>query len=1081
MATRRQALGYGAAMAAVTAPTAEALAQAVAASGQVTQSGLVGKLEGATQSTTIPTSFKEAPALAELVKAGKLPPVAQRLPAEPMVIKPLDGIGKYGGTWRRAFIGPSDGENGNRIMASDKLLFWDYTGSKIVPCVAKAYDLSKDGKTTTLFLRKGMKWGDGSPFTADDFVFWYEDMYLNKDIVPAPIAEMSAGGKQGRLVKIDETTVQFQFDNPYFLFPDMLAGDTLIGGGQAVRQSAGNSYAAYAPAKYLKQFLPKYSSEAEVTRRAKEAGFDTWVRMLHVKKDWELNPELPTLGPWHTTRPINTPTWAMERNPYYYAVDTDGNQLPYIDSVVMTLAENIEVVNLRALAGEFDLQERHIDLQKLPVVLENRDRGKYDVHLDLAYNGADTTLHVNMGHRADPEVGKWLRSADFRRALSMGIDRDQMNETFWLGLATPGSTAPAEVMPESPGPEWRKKWSTLDVAAANKLLDGLGLTKKDSEGFRLRTDNGQRLIIQLLAVQAFMDWPKHAEMIAQHWRKIGIYADVKASERGLAFQRLLSADHHIFVWTNGGTELLYLYPTWALPTDISNGSVRHRGGEMVRLERCAGHQARGPADAEGAGPAAIGGRATGRAAQQDRPGNLEDHGRPAIPHRHLRPVAGADGGAHRQPPAGQHPGPDLHRAALPHPRQQPSGNLVLQDLTRCWQQPSAELGCRQQRSRETDMATRRQLLGYGSAMAAVAAPTGSALAQAVSGQFAQSGLVGTLQGPTQATSVPAAFKEAPQLAELVKAGKLPPVAQRLPAEPMVLKPLDSTGKYGGTWRRAFIGPSDGENGNRINASDKLLFWDFNGNKIVPCVAKAWDMSKDGKTVTLTLRKGMKWGDGSPFTADDFVFWFDDLYSNKDIVPTPIADMTPGGKPGRVVKIDETTVQFQFDNPFFLFIDLLAGDTLIGGGQSVRQATSFTYGALFAGALPEAVPAEILVRGRGHPPRQGSRLRQLGADAARQEGLAAQPRAADHRRLAHGAPDQHADLGDGTQSVLLGGRHRRQPAALHRQHRHDAGGIDRGGEPARHGRRVRRAGTPYRPCQAAGHSREPRARQIRRSP
>ena len=521
------------------------------------------------------------------------PPVASRVPSEPMVIKPVESVGKYGGTWRRAFIGPSDGENGNRIMASDKLLFWDFTGSKIVPCVAKGHEISADGKITTLFLRKGMKWSDGHPFTADDFVFWYEDMYLNKDIVPGPIADMSAGGKPGKLVKIDETTVQFVFENPYFLFPSMLAGDTLIGGGQATRQSNGNSYAGYAPAHYLKQFMPKYSSEAEANKKAKDAGYESWVRLLHVRKDWELNPELPTLGPWKTVTPINTPTWSMERNPFYYAVDTAGNQLPYLDKVVMTLAENIEVVNLKAMAGELDLQERHIDLQKLPVILDNRDRGKYDVHLDLAFNGADTTLHVNMDFRGDDVIGKLLGTADFRRALSMGIDRDQLNETFWLGLATPGSSAPAESMPENPGPEWRKKWSTLDVAAANKLLDGLGLTKKDSEGYRLRPDNGKRVVIELLAVKAFMDWPKHAEMIAQHWRKIGIYGDVKEAERGLAFGRLLKSDHHIFVWTNGGTELLYLYSSWALPTDVASGAY---GIEHAKWYASNGTQGTKPTD-----------------------------------------------------------------------------------------------------------------------------------------------------------------------------------------------------------------------------------------------------------------------------------------------------------------------------------------------------------------------------------------------------------------------------------------------------------------------------------------------------
>jgi len=591
MTTRRQLIGGSIVAAAATIPPLRAMAQGAAS--QFAQSGLVGKLQGPVLATAIPASFKEAPQLAALVKAGKLPPVAERVPAEPMVIKPLDGIGRYGGTWRRAFIGPGDGENGNRLVASDKPLFWDYTGNTISPAVAKGFELSADGKTTTLFLRKGMKWSDGAPFTADDFMFWFEDLYGNKDVVPAPIPEMSAGGKPGRMVKIDETTIQFQFDNPHLLFPSMLAGDTLIGGGQAARQSGSGTFGAYAPAHYLKQFLPKYSSDAEAMRRAKEAGFDTWARMLLVRQNWAINTELPTLGPWKTTRAINTPTWAMERNPYYYAVDTDGNQLPYIDNVVMTLADNTEIVNLRAIAGEYDMQERHIDLAKLPVILENRDRGGYDVHLDLAFNGADTALHFNLSHTADAEIGRLLATADFRRALSLGIDRDQLNETFWLGVATPGSTAPAESLPESPGPEWRKKWSVLDIAQANKMLDGLGLAKKDREGYRLRSDNGQRLVIQLTTTKAFLDWPAHSQMIAQQWRKIGIFADVRDQERALAFQRVRAGEHHIFVFGNTGSELLFLYPHFVLPVDIGNGIL---GMDLARWYASNGAMGTKPAD-----------------------------------------------------------------------------------------------------------------------------------------------------------------------------------------------------------------------------------------------------------------------------------------------------------------------------------------------------------------------------------------------------------------------------------------------------------------------------------------------------
>jgi peptide/nickel transport system substrate-binding protein len=595
MTTRRSVLGYASALGLVGAPAAQALAQNVVQPSRFHASGLVGRLESATIASTIPTSFKEASMLAELVRQGKLPPVQQRLPSEPLVLKPLHEIGCYGGTWRRGFLGPSDGENGNRINATDKLLFWDATGSRITPCVAKGWEMSRDGKTFTLHLRKGHKWRDGAPFTADDFVFWFEDIYSNKDIVPTPVSDLSPGGKPGRLVKIDETTVQFQFDVPYYLFLDMMAGDTNIGGGQSIRQSTGNYFGAYSPGHYLKQFLPKYSSEANVNRMAREQGFENWGRMLLFKKDWQLNADLPTLGPWRTIRPINTPTWTMERNPYYYVVDTEGNQLPYIDNVVMTLAESLEVVNLRAMAGEYDMQERNIDLQKLPLLLDNRDRGNYDVHIDLSYNGADCVIHINLSYKDDPEIAKWLHTADFRRALSLGIDRDQLNETFWLGLGTPGSVVPAEAMPENPGPEWRKRWSTYDPDRANQMLDALGLTRKDSEGYRLRTDNGRRLVLQIEVAAAIMDYPKQMEMVCQQWRKIGIYGDVKQMERGLAIQRLATNQKQIDVWSNGGSELMYLFPREVLPVDPAEARL---GIEIAKWYSSDGTQGVEPIDPE---------------------------------------------------------------------------------------------------------------------------------------------------------------------------------------------------------------------------------------------------------------------------------------------------------------------------------------------------------------------------------------------------------------------------------------------------------------------------------------------------
>jgi peptide/nickel transport system substrate-binding protein len=246
----------------------------------------------------------------------------------------------------------------------------------------------------------------------------------------------------------------------------------------------------------------------------------------------------------------------------------EGNQLPYLDEIVMTLAENLEVLNLRAIAGEFDEQERHTDLTKLPVYLENQETGNYTVHLDPAFNGSDSTIHVNQSYEADPEIAKWLRNRDFRHALSLGIDRDQLNETFWLGTGTPGSIAPSEELPYNPGPEYRTKWCTYDPDQANQLLDSIGLDQKDAEGFRLRTDNGERLLLELTTVGGmFVPYTQHAEMIREQWRQIGIEAVVKEMERTLAFTRSQGNENQIMFWANDGSEIIYLFPRHALPVD----------------------------------------------------------------------------------------------------------------------------------------------------------------------------------------------------------------------------------------------------------------------------------------------------------------------------------------------------------------------------------------------------------------------------------------------------------------------------------------------------------------------------------
>ncbi|MFI5326980.1 MAG: ABC transporter substrate-binding protein, partial [Candidatus Rokuibacteriota bacterium] len=528
---------------------------------------LIGKLEGpelVTDPAKFPKTFKEAPELAELVKAGKLPPVEQRIGQDPLVIKPLRDIGKYGGTWRRGFTGPFDTSNGHRAAQNDKLLYFDYTGTKIVPNIARAWDVSPDGRVTTISLRRGMRWSDGQPFTADDFVFWFEEVYQNKELVPTPLPVMTINGKPIAVKKIDAATVQFVAPDPYFALPTVLA--SVWGIGHHARYGR-DALGGFAPAHYLKQFHPKWSSKDEVTRKAADMKFDSWVALFKNRNDACRNPDLPVVTPWKTVSPINTPTWVLERNPYSVWVDSAGHQLPYIDKIRMTLGESLELINLRAIAGEYDSQARHIDISKLPVLLENQKKGNYRVYLDPSTQGADVGLFCNQSFDKDPEIAKWLGTREFRIALSHGIDRQQVNETFVLGLGQTGSAAPGERTLYFPGPEYKTLHCAHDVKKANAMLDKLGLTKKDSEGYRLRADGGGRLRLSLTTYLGFLPFTQVAEMVVQQWKRIGIRGEVQELERGLATARLRANEHQIYFETQWGADNMFGHSPFFFPID----------------------------------------------------------------------------------------------------------------------------------------------------------------------------------------------------------------------------------------------------------------------------------------------------------------------------------------------------------------------------------------------------------------------------------------------------------------------------------------------------------------------------------
>ena len=508
-----------------------------------------------------PKNFHEAPSLADRVAKGELPTVDHRLPQEPLVITPVEKIGKYGGTWRRAFTGPSDCQSIERIL-HDHVIYYDLDGATLVPHIAKSWEAEQGGRVFTFQLRKGMKWSDGHPFTAADFLFAYEDILLNDELKPVKPEWLRAGDEVGKATKLDDYTVRYTFSKPNHVFPERFA--SILAGGQSIR--VGRMKAPYAPAHYLKQFHPKYTDKKVLKQKVEEAGLSNWGQLFQQRAALVLNPELPAIGPWKTVQPITAQHFILERNPYYWVVDPEGNQLPYIDRIVMHLATNMEVLNLRAIAGEIDMQHRHIHLAKVPVLKANGARGKYRVLFWPSLGGTEAGVFFNQTFDADKEVAHWLRDKEFRVALSLAIDREAINELVFLGTGTPRAFICAPNTQYYPGPEYENKYAQLDRSQAGAILDRIGLDKKDDAGFRLRSDGKGRLRIKLAVVSAaFVDFTGIAELLAEQWAKVGLKIEVSVEERSLFFTRCFGNEQQLCLWDTAGAENPWTSPRFVIP------------------------------------------------------------------------------------------------------------------------------------------------------------------------------------------------------------------------------------------------------------------------------------------------------------------------------------------------------------------------------------------------------------------------------------------------------------------------------------------------------------------------------------
>ncbi len=508
-----------------------------------------------------PSSFQEPPILAARVATGELPPVEDRLPENPLVLKPTRGIGKYGGTWYRGFLGPADGQNMERPL-KDHLLFYDVSGRVPQPNIAESWARNDDATEFTFTLRKGHKWSDGQPFTTADIMFWYEHMLLNDDLNPIKPAWTQHGGETLKFEAIDEQRFRVTAAKPYAILVQLMA--SVIVAGQHTRGDEADGL--YAPKHYLEQFHPSFVGLEEANRKASVAGFDNWITYFYDRNHANANPEVPMLTAWRVTSSINTNEWSFERNPYYFAVDTEGNQLPYIDRVVLTLAQNLEALNNRALAGDYTVMGQHINLAKLPLFLENAESVGYRVQFWRQPQSGIANLYINETWDGNAEIQSFLQNIEFRRALSMGIERDQINEVFFLGIGQTSGLCQGYPDPDNPGMYVGEGDVQFNADAANAILDEIGLDQKDGDGFRLMP-SGEKLTIQMPAVvAAFEDYPGINEMIARQWAvNIGIHGEVQSLERGLHGNRGRLNELMLTNWESSPRSTTLITPGHLLP------------------------------------------------------------------------------------------------------------------------------------------------------------------------------------------------------------------------------------------------------------------------------------------------------------------------------------------------------------------------------------------------------------------------------------------------------------------------------------------------------------------------------------
>jgi peptide/nickel transport system substrate-binding protein len=478
-----------------------------------------------------PARYVEPPALAEEVRAGRLPPVEKRLPENPLVVKLEAGAqpGQHGGTLNM-LIGRSRDVRMLVVYGYARLVGYD-RNFNLAPDILESIEVKED-RVFTMRLRRNHRWSDGHPFTVEDFRYFWEDVANNRELSPVgPPADLLVEGEPPKVEFPDKLTVRYSWSRPN---PDFLP-----------RMAGASPLFIYRPAHYLKQFHRKYNrklAEQEATGGAKRG----WAT-VHNREDnmYQFdNPKLPTLQPWmNATRPP-ADRFVAPRNPYFHRVDPEGRQLPYIDRVVMSVAEG-KLIPAKTGAGESDLQARDIQFNNYTFLKKGEKTNNYRTLLWKTARGSHFALYPNL-NASDPVWRPILRDPRFRRALSMAIDRSLVNQVLFFGLAAEGNNT---VLAESPlyRKEYQTRWAQFDRRAAERLLDEMGL-KRGADGVR-RLPDGRPMEIIVETAGESTEQTDVLEMIRETWREAGIKLFSKPQQRDVLRNRVFSGEALMSVWS----------------------------------------------------------------------------------------------------------------------------------------------------------------------------------------------------------------------------------------------------------------------------------------------------------------------------------------------------------------------------------------------------------------------------------------------------------------------------------------------------------------------------------------------------